>query len=225
MRFFIFISIIFTCSITQAQRLNVFGAELGKQERNGKELRMPYNGTKCYFGFIDSTWKVADTAAGKSFYYLYFNLPDTAEEIGVRLMSPVSTVIFPDKGDVVEKGYYDYRKNNNDWFDPWIALERQIFYKDSANSDSIKSEWIMLAGNDDNDELFEQPSWKKTNALFRVISDSLKVTLILEPALYRIVISSTKAKELSGSFILQIGTSCKLYGVKISRKEFVLPIE
>lgn len=186
---------------------------------------MPYAGTKCYFGFIDSTWKAADTAAGKSFYYLYFNLPDTTNEIGVRMMSPVTPGISPNKGDLVEKGYYEYIKTHQDWFDPWIALEKQCIVSDSSKKDSLKHEWILLGSNDDNEELFEQPTGKNTNALFRLISDSLSPQQKLDPGLYRIVVSSTKVKELTGSFILQIGASCKLYGIKISRKEFMLPIE
>ncbi|MFH0866919.1 MAG: LipL32 family surface lipoprotein [Bacteroidota bacterium] len=217
MRIFIFILLSFIYAEAQTQRLNVFGAELGKTERNGQDLRYPYSDSKCYFGFIDSTWKVSDTAAGKNFYYLYFFLPQETEEIGIRLMSPVSPVIFPDKGDVVEKEYYEYRKTNGNWFDPWIALERQVSINDSTEKDSFKNEWIMLGGNDDNDELFAQPSGKNNNALFRIVSDTLQPYKKLEAGLYRIVITSMKDEKFEGSFIVQIGAAIKLNGLKISR--------
>lgn len=222
--FFILFFFLFHYTVN-AQRLNVFGAELGKIERNEKELRMPYTGTKCYFGYIGSTWEISDTTAGKSFYYLYFNLQDTTKEIGIRLMSPVSASISPNKGDIVEKGYYEYIKANKDWFDPWIALEKRVLANDTAKNDSLKYEWIMIGSNDDNDELFEQPSGKKTNSLFRIISDTIKPNRKLEAGLYRIIISSMKDEKIKGSFILQIGTAIKLYGVKISREPFIIPIE
>lgn len=227
MRITVFITflLLFVAFRTYAQRLNVFGAELGKTERNGRVLRMPYAGTKCYFGFIDSTTKVSDTSAGKSFYYLYFNLQDTTKEIGVRLMSPVTSGISPNKSDVVEKGYYEYMKANKGWFDPWIALEKRILANDTAKNDSLKYDWIMIGSNDDNDELFAQPSDKKTNSLIRIISDSLQLYRMLETGLYRIVISSMKDEKIIGSFILQIGAAIKLYGVKISRESFNVPIE
>ncbi|HNW98627.1 MAG TPA: LipL32 family surface lipoprotein [Bacteroidales bacterium] len=212
-----FLLLIFTFQ-TQAQRLNVFGAELGKQKRNGQDLRYPYADTKCYFGFIDSTWQVSDTAGGKNFYYLYFNLPQETAEIGVRLMSPVSPVMFPDKGDIVEEGYYEYRKANKNWFDPWIALEHYFSINDTAKIDSTKKEWIMLGSNDDNDELFAQPSGKKNNSLFRIISDTLQPYKTLSSGIYRIVISSMKDEKISGSFILQIGSATKLNGIKIKKK-------
>jgi len=209
----------------QAQRLNVFGAELGKKERNGMEMRMPYTDSKCYFGFIDSTWMVSDTLAGMNFYYLYFNLPQETAEIGVRLMSPVSVVIFPDKGDFVEKGYYEYRKMNKIWFDPWIALEHKVIINDSSKRDSINYNWIMLGGNDDNEELFAQPSGKKNNSLFRVISDTLQPYKKLNVGIYRIIITSEKDEHFNGSFIVQIGAMIKLNGFKISRLLSEIPTQ
>lgn len=208
-----------------AQRLSVFGAELGKKERNGLDLRYPYSDTKCYFGFIDSTWEVSDSAAGKHFYYLYFNLPQKSAEMGIRMMSPVSPVIFPDKGDVVQGEYFEYRKLNNDWFDPWIALERRICYNDSLNEDSVKYDWIMLGSNDDNEEIFAQPSGKKNNSLIRIISDTLQAYKELEAGIYRIAITSIKEENFNGSFLVQIGAAIKLNGLKISRIPTEIPLD
>jgi hypothetical protein len=219
MRILITIFFLFFISSFQsnAQRLNVFGAELGKKERRGQELRYPYADSKCYFGFIDSTWTVSDTVGGKNCYYLYFYLPQEAAEIGIRLMSPVSSVIFPDKGDIVEQGYLDYRKTNDIWFDPWIALEHGVLFNDSLNYDSLNLQWAMLGSNDDNDELYAQPSGKKTNSLFRVINDSIQPYKKLAEGYYRIAITSMKDEKFNGSFIVQIGAAIKLNGIKISR--------
>ena len=210
-----------------AQRLNLFCSQQDTANITIKKNNIPYSQVVSYYGYLDSSWAAVDTLAGIKVYYLYFNLPRSTGEIGLRMFSPVPEYAFPDKGDIVAKGYYDFIKTNKGYFDPWITFEHQVELKSSTPSDSIKQkkEWITFGENDDNEELLAQPSGKKTNALVRINSDTTQFFKTLDAGLYRVGISSLKDTLITGSFVLQIGTSVIQPKMKITRTETELLIK
>ena len=218
--------VLFPLISLQAQRLGVFSAETGKYINSlGQEKRYPYTSVINYFGFIDSTWVPTDTLISttkgnlldRKVYSLCFNLPDTVHEIGLRMISPVPSEVYPGAGDIVEKGFYDYRKIHHTYFDPCIHLDQEynIIYIVSPDSEQVSWYRMIIGDNDNSDEVFVQPSGKKNNSLLRILSDS---TTNLNPGNYRVLISFPENQKIEGSFILQLGSTVTLPKMKIYRK-------
>ena len=75
--------------VANAQKLDKFGADLGKKSVMGKEIRVPYSDVVSYYGFIKPGATPDETRDGKKYYYLYMWVPVAAPEIGIRMVSPI----------------------------------------------------------------------------------------------------------------------------------------
>ena len=71
--------------VANAQKLDKFGADLGKKSVMGKEIRVPYSDVVSYYGFIKPGATPDETRDGKKYYYLYMWVPVAAPEIGIRI--------------------------------------------------------------------------------------------------------------------------------------------
>lgn len=194
------------------QRLERFGAETGMEERNGIVHRSGYSGLVNYYGYIKHGASPDDMRNGKPVFYLYFYLNDTLPEIGVRLITPVPEVVFPDKGDIVSENYLQNENEKSGTFNSWIILERAYSIKSFADiaTKLDKTGWLRLDQNDDADELLN-----KTNSLLRIKATDKQ---FIPPGLYRVGISTLKNDEVKGGFLLQLGATIALPGVKLSPK-------
>lgn len=183
-------------------------------DRFASKARVSYGKTITYFGYLSPGNQPDEISNGKNFYYLYFQLPDSVAELGIRMISPVPAVVMPDKGDLVTENYYSNEKDKTNYFDPWIAIEKAENPKHFLQNDTA-AKWITIGFNDDSSELFWQPNGKRNNALLRIINKQQPTDKKIAPGFYRICFTDNKQPEVKGSFVVQLGTAHKLPGLKL----------
>ncbi|WP_379964093.1 Lipl32 family lipoprotein [Epilithonimonas sp. UC225_85] len=203
-----------------SQKLDKFGADLGKKSVLGKEIRMPYTDVTNYYGFIKPGSAPDEVKNGKKMYYLYVWIPVAAPELGIRMVSPA-----PDNMKQTAKDYVsaDYTANSSDktsFFDTWITFERAdgIFKLDDVAAKAKTAKWTSIETNDDSSEMPAQPSGNKYNSLMRITSELSNPTKSLVMGLYRIGFTTYKTGEVQGSFLAQLGAPVSLPGVAIAVK-------
>ena len=108
----------------QAQKLDKFGADMGKKSVMGKEIRVPYTDVVSYFGYIKPGLKPDEEKGGKKYYHIYVWIPAAAPEIGVRMISPVPEGTNPAETDFVSAPYKENMADTKSYFDTWISLEK-----------------------------------------------------------------------------------------------------
>jgi len=203
-----------------AQKMDKFGADLGKKSLMGKEIRVPYTDMTNYFGFVKPGAAPDEVKGGKKMYYVYVWVPIAAPEIGIRMISPA-----PDSVKATDADYQtdDYKANATDtksFFDTWVTFERAegIFKLDDVAAKAKTAKWTTIETNDDSSEMPAQPSGSKYNSLMRITSDTSNPLKSIVMGLYRIGFTTYKTGEVQGSFLAQIGAPIKLPGVAISAK-------
>lgn len=193
-----------------AQRLDKFASSSKKQTI--------FATTITYFGYVQQGATPDAIRDTNSFFFLYCWIPDSFNEIGVRMVSPVPLVVMPDRGDQVSETYYENESDKKIFFDPVIFLERANNF--NPLTDSVKKhsdlQWILLGYNNDSQELFEQPSGKNTNALLRILSDVKSEIPKLVPGLYRIAFTSPPAQKWYGGYVFQLGIDSKIKSLKVA---------
>ena len=200
-------------TISNAQRLDRFGAETGSSNRNGSVHRLGYTDIKSYYGYIEPGSVPDKLSGGRFYYYLYFYISDTLPEIGVRMIAPVPELISPDKGDFASENYFAMEKEKSLSFNTWIELERaeQIKSKEEISEKIDDATWKLLGFNDDAEEMFN-----KTNSLLRLKSNPREPLI---PGLYRVAFTSSgKKEEVKGGFLIQVGSTVLLPGVKLTKQ-------
>jgi len=206
-----------TIACASAQKLDKFGADMGKKSMMGKDIRMPYTDLMSYYGYIKPGAAPDEVKGGKKMYYLYVWVPVAAPEIGVRMISPVPDGMKPTDKDFVSPDYTANASDTKSYFDTWITLERAeniLKIEDAGKAKTAK--WISIDKNDDSSEMPAQPSGSKYNSLMRITSSMSDPTHSLVMGLYRIGFTSYKAGEVQGSFLAQIGAPVKLPGVAVA---------
>ncbi|MGZ3904637.1 MAG: LipL32 family surface lipoprotein, partial [Bacteroidia bacterium] len=138
-----------------AQKLDKFGADMGKKSVMGKEIRVPYTDILTYYGFVKPGTKPDEERGGKKYYYLYVWIPAAAPEIGVRMVSPVpDKMAKPEKEDVVDPLYTENAADTKSYFDTWVSLERADGVTSAADiaTKGKGASWKMYDQNDDSGE-------------------------------------------------------------------------
>lgn len=206
--------------VSNAQKLDKFGADLAKKSMMGKEIRVPYTDLSSYFGFIKPGTAPDEVKNGKKMYYMYVWIPVAAPEIGVRMISPVLSTNKPESGDFVTTDYSANTTDTSSYFDTWITLERaeDIVKLEDVASKAKSATWITIDSNDDSSEMPAQPSGNKYNSLMRITSDTSNPKKSIVMGLYRIGFTTYKKGDVQGSFLAQIGAPIKLPGVLIATK-------
>lgn len=211
-----FLTLLAVCLLLQtvsAQRLDKFGS-ISHQIAGNK---IPYPQIKTYFGYVETDSISSYIHNEKKFYFLYFGITDTIQEMGIRLISPVPDVLMPDKGDLVTENYFDNEKDKKNYFDPYLKIEKALDYK---TTDFLKPDtafrWMLLGSNDDAAELFAQPDGKSNNSLLRIVSHTDTTGKMLLPGLYRIAFTDFKNQSLQGSYVIQLGTTGKIFEGKLT---------
>ena len=108
----------------QAQKLNKFGADLGKKSMMGKEIRVPYTSLTSYFGYVGGDSKPDEEKGGKKYYYLYVWIPIAAPELGIRMISPVPENEKPVATDFVSAKFQANNADKTSYFDTWISFDK-----------------------------------------------------------------------------------------------------
>ncbi len=203
-----------------AQKLDKFGADLGKKSVMGKEIRAPYTDLTSYFGFIKPGAAPDEVKGGKKMYYIYVWIPIAAPEIGVRMISPVPEGTKTTEKDYVSVAYAENATDTKSFFDTWITLERAegILKLEDVASKAKSAKWVTIDKNDDSSEMPAQPSGSKYNSLMRITSNTSDPAKSLVMGLYRIGFTTYKTGEVQGSFLAQLGVPVKLPGVAIAVK-------
>lgn len=202
----------------QAQKLDKFGADMGKKSVMGKEIRVPYTDVVSYFGYIKPGLKPDEEKGGKKYYYIYVWIPAAAPEIGVRMISPVPEGTNPAETDFVSAPYKENMADTKSYFDTWISFEKAagVTSKEAVKEKAKGATWNMIEQNDDSGEMPAQPSGSKYNSLMRITSDASNPTKALVAGLYRIGFTTYKVGEVNGSFMAQLGAPVKLPGVLVA---------
>jgi len=214
------IALAFMAGATYAQKLDKFGADMGKKSVMGKEIRVPYTDMLTYYGYVKPGAAPDETRDGKKYYYLYLWIPAAAPELGVRMVSPVpDKMATPNKEDIVSADYEANKADTKNYFDTWISLERAdgITSADDIAAKAKTAKWNKYDQNDDSGELPAQPSGSKYNSLMRITSEVSNPLKALVTGLYRIGFTTYKVGEVQGSFVAQVGAPVKLPGVAIAQ--------
>jgi hypothetical protein len=209
-----------TLSVATAQKLDKFGAELGKKSFMGKEVRIPYTDLTSYFGFIKPGSTPDEVKGGKKMYYIYVWIPIAAPEIGIRMISPVPDSSKPSGTDYFSADYTANASDTKSFFDTWVTFERAegIFKLEDVASKAKSAKWTTVDTNDDSSEMPAQPSGSKYNSLMRISSDTSNPAKSIVMGLYRIGFTTYKTGEVQGSFLAQLGAPIKLPGVMVAVK-------
>ncbi len=207
-------------SNVNAQKLDKFGADMGKKAVMGKEVRVPYTDVITYYGYVKPGTAPDEVKDGKKYYYLYVWIPAAAPEVGVRMASPVpEKMAEPGKEDIVSPDYTANMTDTKSFFDTWISLERASGVTSAADiaGKAKSATWTRYDQNDDSGEMPAQPSGSKYNSLMRITSEVSNPLKALVTGLYRVGFTTYKTGEVQGSFIAQIGAPVKLPGVAIAK--------
>ena len=200
-----------------AQKLDKFGADMGKKSAMGKEIRVPYSDVISYYGYIKPGSAPDEEREGKKFYYLYVWIPAVAPEIGIRMISPVPDKMAPAEGDFSSEAFKANADERKAFFDTWISFEKAagVTSADDIVSKGKSAKWNKFDHNDDSSEMPAQPSGSKYNSLLRITSDTSDPLKSLTVGLYRIGFTTYKRGEVEGGFLAQVGAPVKLPGVQV----------
>jgi hypothetical protein len=204
---------------SDAQKLEKFGADMGKKSAMGKEIRVPYTDLISYYGYIKPGSAPDEKRDGKNYYYLYVWIPAVAPELGVRMISPVPDKMAPEATDFVGADYKANESDKTKYFDTWITLERAdgVTKPEEIVAKGKGAKWNKFDSNDDSSEMPAQPSGSKYNSLMRITSETSNPAKSLVVGLYRIGFTTFKTGEVQGSFLAQVGSPVKLPGVQIAK--------
>src|SRR5436190_23081410 len=122
---FAFIICMMATLTSNSQKLDKFGADMGKKSVMGKDIRVPYTDVITYYGYIKPGTAPDETRDGKNYYYLYMWIPAVAPEMGVRMASPVDKMT-PGENDIVSPLYTENTSDKTNFFDTWVSLEHAI---------------------------------------------------------------------------------------------------
>ncbi len=206
-------------SVTTAQKLEKFGADMGKKSVMGKEVRVPYTDIISYYGYIQPGAQPDEERGGKKYYYLYVWIPVVAPEVGIRMISPVPDNMTPAATDFVAVNYKENEADKKNFFDTWVTLERAggVTKPEEIIAKGKTASWNSYGVNDDSGDMPAQPSGSKYNSLMRITSETSDPMKSLVVGLYRIGFTTYKTGEVQGSFLAQIGAPVKLPGVQIAK--------
>lgn len=201
-----------------AQKLDKFGADMGKKSAMGKVIRVPYTDMISYYGYIKPGAAPDEERDGKKYYYLYLWIPAVAPEIGVRMASPVPDKLTPEDGDFVSDAYKENESDKESYFDTWISLEKAAGVTSASDitTKGAEAKWNKFDSNDDSSEMPAQPSGSKYNSLMRITSETSDPLKSLTAGLYRIGFTTFKKGEVQGSFVAQVGSPVKLPGIQMA---------
>ncbi|MFD2564632.1 LipL32 family surface lipoprotein [Aquimarina rubra] len=203
----VFVALGSTISL-QAQKLKKFKSTIVKKI-GPKEINVPYLHMTSYLEYVDGN-NEDEVVEGNKNYYVYVWIPVAANEIGVRMKSPVGKIKVK---NAVASDDYNKNANSKDILDQFISLHRSNIKNPEAISLSNieNATWTEMYPNahlDDDDDTTEEARFiNKTN-------DPLNM---LARGLYRVSFRTYDHDGVKGTFLGQIGFPVKIPGIIISR--------
>ncbi len=215
-KFILLFSLFLLCLSINAQRLARFAMS---RFAAGGEPGIAYPLQKNFYGKLPTDTIPSYIRSDTVFYFVYVWLPEPVKEFGTQLISPVPEFASAAKDDCEAEDYHDSLKAAGKYFDPQLIVEyvlninspEEIFMKGN------NAAWRLLGRNDNSASAPVQPSLKKNNSLFR-IGVTEKDTAFVPAGLYCITIASAGNKKPEGTFVLQVGVTEKIPGLKIFRR-------
>jgi hypothetical protein len=204
-----------TCSLLYAQRLGRF--TMSKFAAGG-EKGIAYPMQKSFFGKLPSDTVPSFIMNDTTFYYIYLWLPKRVKELGVQLLSPVPQYASAWKGDYEAEDYHDSLKAGGKYFNTILIVEYVGSY---SPEDSKKGNLFVLDGtydrNYNSSKASAQLSMKKNSPLRIGINE--QDTAYAPEGLYQITFTSADNKKPAGTFVLQVGVTEVIPGLKLFRRQ------
>ena len=174
-----------------AQRLAPFTSLTGNRGYPAITQSVPYEKVQSRFEFIDSTCTYLKENKTGWTYTAWFEIKDSLQEFGVRVVSPLPEMFLPAKGDVLTPSFENNQINDNKGFKPEIIILKAVMKSEDMNFVELKDMTPL------NQRTKEMPTFRITDK-----GDKIK----LAPGVYQIVISSQDHTKPQGSFALQFGS-------------------
>lgn len=213
-QFFLFVWLIMSWSFLHAQRLDRF--VMSKFAAGGKS-GVAYPMQKSFFGKLPSDSIHFYVKNDTTFYNVHIWLPKPVKELGVQLISPVPQFALACKGDYEAPGYHDSLKADGKYFDPVLTVTFVPIAKFSENNDTIhcKPTFKIVGKNDNSSEA--PPTLIKKNSLLR-IGQTETDTAYAAAGLYTVTFTSVANKKPEGTFVVQVGVTEPVPGLKFFRQ-------
>jgi hypothetical protein len=196
------------CFSAPAQRLDRFAMS---KFAAGGERGVAYPLQKNFYAKFPSDTIPSYVKNDTTYYFVYLWLPESVKELGLQIISPVPEFASAAKGDYEAEDYHDSLKKAGKYFAPKLLIERvlninspeEIFGKEN------KVAYRLVGRNDNPDE--------KNHSLMR-FGVTEKDTALAPAGLYCITIASAENKKPEGAFVLQVGVTEIIAGLKLFRR-------
>lgn len=209
--FLLSIIVLGTSTTLQAQKLKKIKSTITKKI-GPKEINLPYTNITSYLEYVDGT-NEDEIAEDLKNYYVYIWIPVAANEIGVRMKSPVGKTKV--KNAIISDAYQKNMKSK-DVLDQFISFQRSTI-KNPENVDQLgikNTTWTTMhpnamdTGLTDNDDTTEES---------RFISKTDDPLNVLSRGLYRVSFRTYNHDGTKGTFLGQIGFPVKIPGIIVAR--------
>ena len=211
--FLVFIFFLTALWSAHAQRLGRF--TMSKFAAGGQN-NIAYPMQKSFFGKLPSNSIMGYVQNDTTFYFMYLWLPTPVKELGLQLISPVPQFSSAWKGDYEAADYHDSLKAEGKYFDPNLEVSFCRFMESDLLEDTTRNRLLArLEGrNDNSSEAPVQPSMKRNNSLIR-LGVTETDTSYVAAGLYTLTIRSSNGEKPEGTFVLQIGVTEIVPGLKL----------
>ncbi|MBK9048160.1 MAG: hypothetical protein IPL74_16270 [Bacteroidetes bacterium] len=191
--FIMFIQLICSVQISEAQRLLPFTTKAGSTSSALIKDAVPYPKVLSVFDAIPESLK-------PDYFYVYFmQLPGPVEELGIRFLAPAPPYYYPFPGDVVTPEF-ESASIVNSRFLPNVKIEVAMFADSTTNfTGQPVYSWIPVGETSSNSERHADPSGSENSAMIRLKRS-------FENELIRITINDKAGNPVSGKILMQIGT-------------------
>lgn len=190
-----FIVIIFLlCAVLQeacAQRTAPFISISGNRGFPAITNPLPYEKPQTLFEYIDSTCTFLNQKKTGWTYTAYFEINDSLQELGIRIISPLPDLLSPAKGDITTNAYDEKPEKDNTGFKPEIYLLKAVAKSEDMNFIEMQ-DMTPLKMKD------------RLHPTIRLVSKDEKN--LLAPGIYKLVIFTQDRSKPSGAFALQFGS-------------------
>jgi hypothetical protein len=190
-----FIVIIFLlCAVLQeacAQRTAPFISVSGNRGFPTITNPLPYEKPQTLFEYIDSTCTFLNQKKTGWTYTVYFEIKDSLQELGIRIISPLPDLLSPAKGDIMTNAFQEKPEKDNTGFKPEIYLLKAVAKSEDMNFIEMQ-DMTPLKMKD------------RLHPTIRLVSKDEKN--LLAPGIYKLVIFTQDRSKPSGAFALQFGS-------------------
>jgi len=174
-----------------AQRLAPFMSLTGNRGFPAITNPVPYEKPQTFFEHIDSTCAFLHQKKTGWTYTAYFEITDSLQEFGIRLISPISDLLSPGKGDLTSTSYDEKKPSDKGGFKPEFYLLKAVAKSDDMN-------FIELQ------DMTPVKQKDRPHPTLRIFSMGNKN--LLPPGIYKLMIFTQDRAKPSGSFAIQFGS-------------------